>query len=118
MEKRPARNCSKLFWIDDRGLYYCIDAGTGKSLAKTRVSGIQSGGRPVYASPIVVGDKILIQTRSSGTFVLEPTVELTVLAQNQFAGDTSIFNATPAVDAGQLFLRSYEYLYCVSSQER
>lgn len=106
----------KLFWIDDRGIYYCLDANTGESLGKERVAGLRSGGRPVYASPIAIAGKIYVQTRNSGLFVLEPTAELNVIAQNQFASDSSTFNATPAVDAGQLFLRSDKYLYCVAKQ--
>jgi outer membrane protein assembly factor BamB len=106
---------NQLFWIDDTGLYHVMDAETGESLLKTRVPGLDSRGRPVYASPIVVNDKIYIQTRQSGLFVMAPKPALEVLSQNQFADDTSIFNGTPAVDAGQLFIRSYEYLYCVSS---
>lgn len=112
----PVLYQDKLYWIDDQGLYYCTNAESGKSLAKSRVPGIKSGGRPVYASPIAIGGKIYIQTRQSGVFVLESTEKLSIIAQNKFVGDSSVFNATPAVDRGQLFLRSYKNLYCVSKR--
>lgn len=113
----PVLHEDRLYWIDDRGMYYCADAKTGERLSQSRVPNLDRGQRPVYASPILIDEKIFAQSRLSGLFVLEPSVELKVLAQNQFASDTSIFNATPAVDAGQLFLRSDAYLYCVEKME-
>lgn len=103
----------RLYWIDDRGMYFCADAKTGELVYRARVPGISSGERPVYASPIVVAGKIYVQSRTSGLFVIAPSQELELVAQNKFAGDSSVFNATPAVSDGQLFLRSYGYIYCV-----
>jgi outer membrane protein assembly factor BamB len=103
----------RFYWIDDRGVYYCSDAATGELVHRDRVPGMASGERPVYASPIAIDGKIYIQTRTSGLYVIEPSDELKIIAQNKFASDSSIFNATPAVDNGQLFLRSNEFLYCV-----
>lgn len=104
----------RLYWIDDRGMYHCIDASNGNQLQKARTPGLASGERPVYASPVVIDGKIYVQTRTSGLYVLNPGDKLDVLAQNKFDSDRSVFNATPAVDEGQLFLRSYRYLYCLS----
>jgi len=105
----------KLYWIDDRGVYFCADAETGEMIHKTRTPGIASGERPVYASPLAINQKLYIQTRTSGLFVVEPSSDLKVLQQNKFESDDSIFNASPAVADGQLFLRSYQYLYCIES---
>ena len=104
----------RFYWIDDRGMYYSASAETGELIHRARVPDINDGGSPVYASPIAIDGKIYIQTRSSGVLVLQPSDELQIVAQNKFESDNSIFNATPAVDAGQLFLRSDAYLYCVS----
>jgi outer membrane protein assembly factor BamB len=103
----------RFYWIDDKGTFYCSDAETGETVFRERVPSIDRGGRPVYASPIAIDGKIYAQTRTSGLFVVEPVDELKVLAQNKFDSDNSVFNATPAVDNGQLFLRSDRFLYCV-----
>lgn len=106
-----------LHWIDDRGMYYSSNADTGELIRRDRVSQIDSGGRPVYASPIAVNGKLIVQTRNSGILVIEPNEDaLQVIAQNKFASDNTVFNATPAVDAGQLFLRSNTFLYCIRSE--
>lgn len=103
----------KLFWIDDRGLFYCIDAKSGELINRSRVTGMDRSQRPVYASPVVINEKIYAQTRNSGVFVLAGTSDLKILAQNTFAKDESICNACPAVDNGQLFIRSDKNLYCM-----
>ena len=109
----PILHEGHLYWIDDKGMYFCVSAKTGELVDKQRVSGIESGGRPVYASPVAINGKLFMQTRNSGLFVIDGTPKMNVLKQNRFASDTSVFNATPAVDNGQLFLRSYSHLYCV-----
>jgi len=106
-----------LYWIDDQGMYFCVSAKTGETVDKQRVSGIKSGGRPVYASPVSIDGKLFMQTRNSGLFVLDGKPKMEVLKQNRFASDDSVFNATPAISNGQLFLRSYTHLYCVMSEK-
>lgn len=110
----PVLHEGRLHWIDDRGTYYCQDASTGELTHRQRVDGF-SGGRPVYASPIAVDGKLFVQTRSSGLIVIEPSSQLKIISQNKFDSDDSQFNATPAVDSGQLFLRSNNFLYCIGS---
>ena len=105
----------RFYWIDDRGIFYCTDAQTGELVFRERVKGM-GGGRPVYASPIAIGGKVYLQTRESGLYVIQPSDKLEIIAQNQFESDKSVFNATPAVDNGQLFLRSDKRLYCIMSE--
>lgn len=106
-----------LYWIDDKGMYFCVSAKTGETVDKQRVTGIKSGGRPVYASPVSIDGKLFMQTRNSGLFVLDGKPKMEVLKQNRFGSDDSVFNATPAISNGQLFLRSYTHLYCVMSEK-
>lgn len=112
----PLLHDGKLFWVDDRGVAQCADTKTGEVIYRERLDGIGSGGRPVYASPVMAGDHIYVASRWDGTFVLSAGAEFEQLARNQFAGDESDFNATPAISDGQIFLRSDEALYCVAAE--
>jgi outer membrane protein assembly factor BamB len=71
------------------------------------------GGKPFYASPIVIGDKIVDVSRKQGTFIYPAKPQFEKPTVNVIAGDTTDFNATPAVSDGCLFLRSNKALYCV-----
>lgn len=71
------------------------------------------GGGQDYASPILVGDQLILVTRSGLTHVWQAGAEFKSLAENKFASDTSKFNGTPAVSGGRMFIRSDKAMYCV-----
>ncbi|QEG40913.1 outer membrane protein assembly factor BamB family protein [Roseimaritima ulvae] len=100
------------YWIDDRGLAYCTSAADGEVVYKERLGNLESG-RPVYASPVLIGEYIYVVTRRSGTLVYPPGDKFEPIAQNKFADDRSDFNASPAVSDGKLYLRSNQALYCI-----
>ena len=106
-----------MYWVDDRGIAWCVKAATGAVAYRQRVAGLQTGGRPVYASPVLAKDKIVVVTRWDGTLVLPAAPSFKILSQNRFTGDDTDFNATPAISDGELFLRSNQTLYCVSSRK-
>ena len=110
----PLLHEGHLYWIDDRGQAFCVAAKSGELVYRERVAGLGSGGRPVYASPVLVGNKIYVQTRWNGVLVLAAKPEYQLLGQNRFAGDDSDANATPAISGGEMFLRSNQFLYCVA----
>ncbi|MDG2384715.1 MAG: PQQ-binding-like beta-propeller repeat protein [Pirellulaceae bacterium] len=96
-----------LYWVSDRNrTAYCLDRSSGEVIYQKRF-----GGQP-YASTVVGDDKLYVVTRYSGTFVLAAKPEFEILAHNQF-DDESTFNASPAIAAGKLLIRSDEHLYCI-----
>jgi hypothetical protein len=103
-----------LYWVDDRGLAFCVSAQTGESVYRERLDGVSSGDRPFYASPVLAGGKIYVVSRWDGTFVFVAKPEFERMAQNQFPADKTDFNATPAISKGELFLRSNKALYCIA----
>lgn len=110
----PLLQDGRFYWIDDRGIAYCTSAKDGEVIYKSRVDDLESG-RPVYASPVLIGKNIYVVTRRSGTIVYAPNDEFKPIAQNKFAGDETDFNASPAVSDGKLYLRSNQSLYCVGT---
>ena len=112
----PVLHEGHLYWINDQGQAFCIDAKSGELVYRERVGEVEGGGRPVYASPVVANGKIYVPSRWSGVLVLPAKPKYEVLAQNRFASDDSDFNATPAISNGDLFLRSNRFLYCVAKK--
>lgn len=107
-----------LYWIDDRGQAFCINATTGDQIYRERVAEFEAGGRPVYASPVVAAGRIYVQCRWAGMLVLDARPEYELLARNQFNDDESDFNATPAIVNAQLFVRSNRSLYCIGKGQK
>ena len=107
-----------VYVVSDQGFATCLDAKTGNVLHRERLPGIASGGRgsmAMYASTLLAGRHLYAVSRRKGTFVLDATPQMTVVAQNTLAGDDSDFNATPAISGKQIFLRSNRFVYCVTT---
>jgi outer membrane protein assembly factor BamB len=106
----PVYYDGRLYWAG--GVVTCLDAATGKELYRGRLS---KGGE-FYASPLVADDKIYCVSRFDGTFVLAAGPTFKELARNQFADDNSRTNASPIASAGNLLLRTDQYLYCIGKK--
>ncbi len=79
--------------------------------------GPRGGGRfggAQYSSPIIADGKLYVTLKSGTVHVLDASPEFKVLATNSITGDASGFDATPAVSAGNLLIRSGKNLYCIS----
>jgi len=113
----PLLHKDHLYWVDDRGQAFCASAQTGEQVYRRRVAEITSGGRPVYASPVLSGDRILVVTRWDGTVVLPAEPRHEILAHNRFSSDDSDSSGTPAIADGCLFLRSGRFLSCIGSPD-
>ncbi|WP_146573760.1 outer membrane protein assembly factor BamB family protein [Botrimarina hoheduenensis] len=109
----PLLHEGRFYWIDDRGIAYCTSAADGSVIYRERVRDLKSG-RPVYASPVLIGQHIYVVTRRSGTIVYPPGDAFQPDARNVFAGDETDFNASPAVSDNRLYLRSDRSIYCVA----
>lgn len=102
----PVYRDGRLYWTDDKGFANCIDASTGDSVYHERLpreQGARAGKPDFYASVALIADRLLrLVSRSSGTFVLPATPSFSVLAHNHIADDTADFNASPAINEGEV----------------
>jgi outer membrane protein assembly factor BamB len=80
-----------------------------------RGMGGMGGGKEYYASVVAGDGKLYAVSRSKGTFVISADAKLDVLATNKM-DDTSVFNAGPAIQDGQIYLRSDKFLYCIGKK--
>ena len=107
----PLYHDGRLYWIDQRGIFACVEAETGKLIFEQHLK-IAGGGDKIYASLVLGDGKLYAVTRQGGTFVFAPGTEYKELAHNDL-GDKSIFNGTPVIGNGQLLIRSDRFLYCI-----
>ena len=102
----------RLYWSSDGHMAHCADAATGRSVYRERLG----KGGDCYASPVLADGRLYYVTRDRGTYVVAVGPKFELLAHNTIDGDDSVFNASPAISGGRLFLRSDKYLYCVSGK--
>ena len=99
----------ELYLLEDSGTMSCYDARTGKAhYARER---LPDGGRVrFHSSPVGAGDKIYLVDGGGTCVVLKRGPKLEVLGVNPME---ERFNASPAVAAGDLFLRGSRHLFCI-----
>lgn len=113
----PVLHEGHLYVVNDGGFALCMDAKTGKDVYRERVmegGGRGRGGKPFYASPVLIGDKLYAVSRRNGTFILTAKPSFEKIATIPPLDDSQM-NATPAVVGSKLILRSEKAVYCVSS---
>ena len=92
--------------IGDKGVASCIDVQTGDSLWQKRIGGNFS------ASPIIIGDKMLIISLTGQATVLRASAKWEQISQFELGGSVG---ATPAFANGNLILRVGDELLCLGS---
>jgi len=107
----PVHHAGHLYWMDRSGYAVCLNAKTGREVYRERLQSTR-GVPKFYASSIVADGKIISVSRNAGAFVVEAKPKFNQLAQNDF-NDRTVFNASPAISNGRLYLRSDSHLYCV-----
>ncbi len=106
----PIAYDGKVYVCGDRGDVSCIDAESGDVIWEER---LPRNRYPYSASPVIAGGKLYATREDGTTFVLElgdpPKLAATnVLRENTYA--------TPAFVDGQIFLRTSDYLFCISER--
>ncbi len=110
----PVYHEGHIYWShESRGTVYCLNAKTGDVVYEKQL--IPQSGR-IYASAILADGKIYYVSREAGTFVVEASPTFKQVAHNTFAADRSIFNASPAIVDGRIFLRSDRAIYCIGEK--
>ena len=83
----------------------CVDAKTGEQRWQQRLA------ERSWCSMVHVAGRLYVSNEAGTTFVLEPSPEACkVLAENKLE---ELTRASIAVSDGQIFLRTYEHLYCI-----
>ncbi len=109
----PVFHEGHLYWASDRGIAFCLNAKNGEVVYKNR---LPTKSR-LYASIVLADDKLYVTTRDNGVVVLKAVPEYVELARNEIKSDEDLFNASPAVSEGSIFLRTNGYLYRIAEQK-
>ncbi len=97
-----------LFTGGNSDILTCLDAETGKPLIeRRRLPGV--GG--FYSSPLAANGHMYFVGREGTTAVLKDNETLDVVGTNKLEG---LFDASPVAVVNQLFLRSWNRLYCIA----
>jgi outer membrane protein assembly factor BamB len=101
----------KLYFLrTNNGSLTCLDATDGKenySLEKLEGTGT------VFASPVGAQDRLYVTSQSGITYVIKQGSNFEILAKNVL--DDGNF-ASPSIAGNELYIRGFQYLYCLSEE--
>jgi len=87
----------------------CLEAATGKELWADRASGANHWGSIIFTD-----GRLYVTNQAGATVVFKPNHEkFELLAKNELDEPS---NSTPAISDGQIFIRTFEHLYCIDEQ--
>jgi len=95
-----------LFLVNATGVAQCFEVVTGKELWRARVP---DGG--VWGSLVFVRDRLLVTNQKGNTVVFMPRADQFELSHVNELNEPS--NSTPAISDGQIFIRTFNALYCI-----
>ena len=98
-----------IYLITDKGLLTCLDAKTGELKYEGKRVPVPAS---FMASPVAVGDKILLTSTDGDTFVIQAGTEHAVLRTNSIGEPVS---ASLAIAAGRIYIRAEKHLYAIAS---
>ena len=97
-----------LFFISNKGIFWCLDSNTGKVHWSERLEGTYR------ASPVVSGGRIYLLNTGGLCTVVAASTEFKKLAESKL---DDMFIASPAISNGRIYLRGQKTLYCIGAAE-
>lgn len=94
------------------GFADCIELETGKIVWDERLP-VKGGNSAIWTSPVLADGRLYFVNQSGDVFVVRASPRFE-LGAAQTLGETC--NASPAISAGKIFLRTHEALWCFGSE--
>lgn len=98
-----------LYWVTDQGMIECLETKTGTVRWSERAIN-----KSVSASPVLVGDRLVIVDESGKSLVVKADPKEYVKLGEGSVGEP-VF-ASPAVADGRLYIRGSAHLFCVQGK--
>lgn len=101
---------SHVYILNEIGLPQCLDLKTGKDVWQVE----QRPGGKSWGSMVAAGDRLYVTNQNGDTLVFRASPKYELLATNKLDEHT---NASLAVSDGELFIRTYKHLWCISAKK-
>jgi outer membrane protein assembly factor BamB len=102
-----------IYILNATGVAQCINVKSGKMAWEERLKGKGASGGS-WSSMVLADEKIYAINQSADTFILKARPKFELLATNSLGEMTQ---SSIAVSDGELFIRTYEHLWCISNEK-
>jgi outer membrane protein assembly factor BamB len=98
-----------VFMVNNDGIAYCLDAGTGKEVWKERLRG------EFRATPLAADENVYFLSKSGKATIIKAARTFEILAECDLGEETI---ASPAVSSGNLFIRTKNNIYRIGENKK
>jgi outer membrane protein assembly factor BamB len=105
----PTTDGKYIYVVGDNGVLNCIEAETGNVVYQGQR--IENG--TYSSSPLLADGKLYCTSEDGTTTVVKAGPQFEILAVNKLDSHTL---ATPVAVDNQLFIRTFDYLYCIAKR--
>ena len=103
-----------IYRVKGEGVVQCFRLSTGELLFTERLQGVSK-----LASPIATADNRVYFASTGASHVIETGPELKILGSSEkLAGSNGNDGASPAVANGRIYMRNFDWLYCIGQIQR
>lgn len=109
----PVIDGERIYQVDNGGVLYAFDVGSGKQLWRMNLGTIQK------ASSVLGDGKLYIGTENGKFYILRPgPVKAEVLDEELIGSETApeAIIGSPAISRGRIYLATVEALYCIGKK--
>ncbi len=103
----PLARDGRLYWVSDAGVASAVEAATGREIWSERLRA------EFFASPVMIDGRIYCPSTKGEMLVLGTGDSFELLARNPLLEGS---HATPCVDGGRLYVRTFNHLLCLGSK--
>ena len=100
----PVSDGVNFYTVDSEGMMTCADLQTGKAKWQHEIDD------RFYASPTLVGDKMLLLSRKGHAYVLKPGDKFEQVGKGELGEEC---NASPAPLGNRVYIRGKQHLFCI-----
>jgi outer membrane protein assembly factor BamB len=104
-----------IYFLNSSGIATCQDLKTGKTLWEERARG-EARKSTTWSTMIRSGEHLYCLNQSSEMVILEASPTFNLLAINPL--DKAMCNSTQAMSDGEIFIRTWDHLWCVSERKK
>jgi outer membrane protein assembly factor BamB len=103
-----------IYILNDPGVAECLELETGKRIWEERLAGAGKDNTS-WSSMVLSEEKLYVVNHSGDTFVVRASPKFELLATNSLGEHT---DGSIAVSDGEIFLRTYENLWCLGAKRK
>jgi outer membrane protein assembly factor BamB len=104
----------QIYILNDPGVAECFELQTGRLVWEERLKG-PAPKSDSWSSMVLAGDRLYVINQGGDAFVLRASPKFELLATNSLG---EMVRASLAPSEGELFIRTYHHLWCISEAKR